>query len=73
MADKRKNPREFRSLSELQSEYFPGLDAEKASASAAPRQVGIRLAREALAEIIQKAAAAAQPKTKKGKTAAAPT
>lgn len=54
--EKETAPREFRSLAEVEFEYFPELDAEKTIAAAAPRQVGVRLAREALAEITRKPA-----------------
>lgn len=44
--------REFRSLKEFQSQYFPEMEVEVDRTSAQPRQVGARLARQVLTEVL---------------------
>lgn len=49
----RKEKKEFRSLEEVQEFFLPSLMAHKKSESSAPRVIGVRLAREALAQLPQ--------------------
>jgi hypothetical protein len=50
------NSREFKSLAEIQAAYFPGLEGADDRSKTAPRQVGARLAREVLSEVMRPAA-----------------
>jgi hypothetical protein len=52
-ARKKKVPREFRSLDDFQSAYFPSLVFDLNESDPSPRRLGANLAREAIAELGQ--------------------
>ena len=66
--DKESHPREFRSLADLQSIYFPELKDEAQRSLSAPRQVGARLARQVLSEVLR----VPPPTSKPGEAVAKP-
>lgn len=45
--------REYRSLAQVQSAYFPDLAVDSLHSTSAPKKIGARLAREVLTEVMQ--------------------
>jgi hypothetical protein len=50
--DKALVSKEFRSLADFQANYFPDMEAEVERVAGGPRQIGARLARQVLTEVM---------------------